>query len=101
MSMDPIVTDDGVVRERVVERRPETTTYVERSSGFGAGGVILTIIALALIAFAAFYLMNANRNDNLRTNAVTNAAASVSDSASSAAKNVSSAADRAADNAGQ
>jgi hypothetical protein len=40
------------------------------------------------VAIIAFFLMNANRNDAVRTDAVTSAAASVADSTAGAAKSV-------------
>jgi len=89
---------DGNTRERVVERDGGETTYVDRG-GSGAGGVIIGIAVLALVAIIAFFLLNQSRNDNLRTQAVTGAASSVADSASSAAKTVGDSAAGAADNA--
>jgi hypothetical protein len=87
---------DGVVSERTVERGGGGTTYVERGGGSGVGGVIIGIAVLALVAIVAFFLLQSNRNDAIRTDAVTNAASSVADSASSAAQGVTNAADNAA-----
>ena len=81
---------------RVVERDPGSTTYVDNGRGSGFGGVIIGIAVLALVAIVAFFLLNANRNDALRTDAVTSAASSVADSTASAAKNVGDAANTAA-----
>jgi hypothetical protein len=83
---------DGNTRERIVERDDGGTTYVDRG-GSGVGGVIIGIAVLALVAIVAFFLMNQNRNDNLRTSAATGAATSIGQ----AADNVGSAAGRAAD----
>jgi hypothetical protein len=83
--------------ERVVER-DSGTTYVDRG-GSGMGGVIIGIAVLALVAIVAFFLMNQNRNDTLRTSAVTGAASSVANSASRAADSVGNAAGTAADTA--
>ena len=75
------------VTERVVDHDGGSTTYVDKG-GSGVGGVIIGIAVLALVAIIAFFLLNANRNDALRTDAVTNAAASVADSTAGAAKSV-------------
>src|SRR5438552_478997 len=85
--------DDGVTSERVVERDGGGTTYVDRGGGgMGIGGVIVGIAVLALVAIVAFFLLNANRNDALRTNAVTSAASTVANSTSNAAQDVGNAA---------
>ena len=86
---------DGVTTERTVERGGGTT-YVDKG-GSGLGGVIIGIAVLALVAIVAFFLLQQNHNDTLRTNAVTGAASSVADSVGNAADNVGSAANRAAD----
>ena len=86
---------DGLTNERVVERDGGGTTYVEKG-GSGLGGVIIGIAVLALVAIVAFFLLQSNRNDAIRTDAVSSAASSVADSASNAANNVSNAADNAA-----
>jgi hypothetical protein len=91
--------NNGGVRERVVER-DAGPTYVERSGGAAAAGVIIGLAVLALVAIIAFFLLNQSRNDNLRTSAVTGAAATVADSASSAAQNVGDSASTAARKAG-
>ena len=85
------------VTERVVDRDGGSTTYVDTGGGSGFGGVIIGIAVLALVAIIAFFVLNANRNDAIRTDAVTSAASSVADSASTAANNVSNAASNAAD----
>lgn len=79
--------------ERVIERE------VEVSRGMGAGGVILALLVLALVAFGAFYVLNTTRNDNIRTDAVAGAASSVGKAADNASKSVSNAADQVADGA--
>lgn len=81
---------DGVTSERVVERGGGGTTVVEHRGGMG--GVIIGIAVLALVAIVAFFLLQANRNDAMRTDAVSSAASSVADSASSAAGAVGDAA---------
>lgn len=97
MATERVTTrDDGLTTERVVERDGGGTTYVDRG-GFGVGGVIIAIALLALVAIAAFFMLNANRNDAIRTDAVTSAASSVANSTSSAANNVSNAANNAAE----
>lgn len=83
--------DDGLTTERVVERDNGGTTYVERSGG-GVGGVIIGIAVLALVAIVAFFLLQASRNDDMRTDAVAGAASSVAESASNAAGAVGEAA---------
>ena len=87
---------DGVTNERVVERDAGGTTYVDKG-GSGMGGVIIGIAVLALVAIVAFFLLQSNRNDAIRTDAVTSAASSVADSASNAGQAVSNAANNAAD----
>ena len=80
------------VTERVVDRDGGSTTYVDAGGGGkGIGGVIIGIAVLAAVVILAFFLMNANRNDAIRTNAVSGAAESVSN----AADNVGDAAQRA------
>ena len=61
------------------------------------GRFVPGLALLALVAIVAFFLLNANRNDALRTNAVTSAASSVADSTAGAAKSVGNAANNAAD----
>ena len=96
MASERVTTrDDGTTTERVVERDGGGTTYVDRG-GSGVGGIIIGIAVLALVAIVAFFLLNANRNDAMRTNAVTSAASSVADSASGAAQSVGNAANNAA-----
>jgi hypothetical protein len=88
---------DGLTSERVIERDVGGgTTYIDKG-GSGMGGVIVGIAVLALVAIVAFFLLQSNRNDAMRTDAVTSAASSVADSASTAANNVSNAASNAAD----
>ena len=81
---------DGLTSERVVERDAGGATVVERRGGMG--GVIIGIAVLALVAIVAFFLLQANRNDAMRTDAVSSAASSVADSASNAAGAVGEAA---------
>ena len=87
---------DGVTSERVVERDGGGTTYVEKG-GSGMGGVLIGLAVLAMVAIVAFFLLQSNRNDAIRTEAVTSAASSVADSASNAAEGVSGAANNVAD----
>lgn len=87
---------DGLMTERVVER-DAGTTYVDAGGGSGMGGVLIGIAVLALVAIVAFFLLQSNRNDAMRTDAVTGAASSVAESAAGAAQGVSNAASRAAD----
>lgn len=87
---------DGLTSERVIERDAGGTTYVDKG-GSGLGGVVIGIALLALVAIVAFFLLQSNRNDAMRTDAVTSAAASVADSASNAADTAGAAANRAAD----
>ena len=88
---------DGLTRERVVERDAGGTTYVDTGRGSGLGGVIIGLAVLAMVAIIAFFLLQSNRNDAIRTDAVTSAASSVADSASTAATNVGDAANKAAE----
>lgn len=80
---------DGLTSERVIERDAGGTTYVDRG-GSGLGGIIIGIAVLALVAIVAFFLLQSNRNDAIRTDAVTSAAPNAAD-------NVGDAASRAAD----
>lgn len=94
-------TGDGVTRERVIERDVGGgATYVDKG-GSGVGGVLIGIAVLVIVAIVAFFLLQSNRNDAMRTQAVTSAASSVADSASTAAGSVGEAANRAADSASQ
>jgi hypothetical protein len=88
---------DGLTNERVVERDGGGTTYVDRGGGSGIGAVIIGVAVLALVAIVAFFLLQSNRNDAIRTDAVTSAASSVAGSASHAAQDVGNAAGQAAD----
>ena len=88
---------DGTV---VTERREDAPGYIERESAAGRGGlsgVLIGFAVLALVVVIAFFLMNANRNDALRTEAVSDAASSVASSAAGAANAVGDAASQAAD----
>jgi hypothetical protein len=82
MSERVTTRSDGVTTERVVER-DGGTTYVDRGRS-GVGSVLIGIAILALVAVIAFFLVNQNRNDAIRTNAVTSAASSMADSAAAA-----------------
>jgi hypothetical protein len=84
------------VTERVVDREGGSTTYVDNGRGSGISGVIIGIAVLALVAIVAFFLLNANRNDAMRTDAVTSAASTVADSTATAAQDVGNAANNAA-----
>ena len=88
---------DGLTKERVIERDAGGTTYVDRGGGSGIGGVLIGLAVLAMVAIVAFFLLQSNRNDAIRTDAVTSAASSVADSASNAAEGVSGAANNVAD----
>ena len=88
---------DGVTSERVVERAPSTaggTTVVERRGG-GMGWLALVAL-VALVAIVAYFLMNANQQEAVRTEAVSDAAASVAESAEGAANSVADAAENVA-----
>jgi len=99
MATERVTTrNDGATTERVVERDGGGTTYVDRGGGMGIGSVIIGIAILALVAVIAFFLLNQNRNDAIRTNAVTSAASSIADSTAGAAKDVGNAATTAANN---
>ncbi|HKP77980.1 MAG TPA: hypothetical protein VJU34_02525 [Phenylobacterium sp.] len=89
-------TSDGVTRERVIER-DGGTTYVDSGGGSGLGGVLIGIAVLAMVAIVAFFLLQANRNDAIRTDAVTSTASSVADSAAGAANSVGKAAENVGD----
>ena len=92
MATERVTEHPDGTRERVIERDTGGTTYVDRGSGSGMGGVIIGIAVLALVAIVAFFLLNQRRNETLRTNAVTSAASDVAKSASSAAESVGDAA---------
>jgi uncharacterized membrane protein len=84
------------VTERVVDRDGGNTTYVDKGGGSGVGGVIIGIAVLALVAIIAFFVLNANRNDAIRTDAVSSAASTVANSTATAARDVGNAASTAA-----
>lgn len=62
------------VVERTVEREPQTTVIEKRGGG---AGVVLGILAIAVVALLAWFLFAQNRNESVRTDAVTGAAQSV------------------------
>ena len=68
--------------ERVVERGAggSNPVIVERRGG-GMGGVIALIIGLAVVALIAYFLLNMNRQEEVRTDAVSAAAESVGNAA--------------------
>lgn len=69
-----------MVEERTTHTdAPHTTTVIERR---GSGGTVLIGIALLVaVIIGAFYLMNQNRNETIKTDAITGAAESVSEGA--------------------
>ena len=79
------MSEEKVTTERVVERpATHTTTVVDRGDrGGGMGGVLIGLAVLIIIAIGAYFLLNANRNDAVRTEAVSEAASSVSNAAES------------------
>ena len=83
---------DGVTAERRTERTEGSPVIVERR-GSGAGTIIAAIVGLAVVALIAYFLINMNRQDAVRTDAVSDAASSVA----GAADQVGDAAGRAAD----
>jgi hypothetical protein len=68
--------DDGVTAERTTEHSGGTTV-IERSGGGSGAGLLIGFILLIAVAIGAFYLINQNRNDNLKTDAITGTAKSV------------------------
>ncbi|QYF86252.1 hypothetical protein [Brevundimonas sp. PAMC22021] len=73
---------DGVNHERVVERGGGSNpVIVERRGGGGMGGVVALIIGLAVVALIAYFLLNMNRQEEVRTDAVSAAAESVGNAA--------------------
>ncbi len=82
--------------ERVIDHGGGTT--VVEKSGSGMGGVIIGIAVLALVAIVAFFLLQMNRNETVRTEAVSGAASSVAESVGNAAESVGDAAQRVAPN---
>ena len=73
----------------------ERVTYIDRGGG-GMGALMIGIAVLAVVAIIAFFVIQQNRNDAIRTDAITHAADSVAGSAGAAADRVGDAADRAA-----
>jgi lipid-binding SYLF domain-containing protein len=82
---------DGVSAERVTETGGNGTVVVERG-GSGAG-LLIGLAVLILVIVGAFYLINQNRNDAVRTDAVTSAAQSVGDAAGKVGDSAQKAAD--------
>lgn len=73
--------------ERVIEREVPTTTVVERDGGGGGMGMaMVAILVLAVLLIGGFFVLNANRNDSLRTAAVSDAASSVGAAADNVGK---------------
>ena len=86
--------------ERVIERTETPTTVIETDrKGGGGAGWLVALAVVAFLAIAAFFLMNASRNDALETAAVSDAASSVAGSVEGAASSVAGAADNAAESA--
>lgn len=81
----------GNVTERTVERGTSGPTVVERRGG--GGGVILGILAIALIAVVAFFLLDLNKGETRKDAAITEAAGDVGDGA----RKIGDAAEKAAD----
>lgn len=88
---------DGVTTERTVERGGADTTAVQTRGGGSGAGWLVALAAIAFLAIAAFFLMNATRNDAIETAAVSEAASSVAGSVEGAADSVAGAAGDAAD----
>lgn len=88
---------DGTITERTTDAGGGGTTYVERDSGGGVGMVLMALIGIAILAFAAFFFINASRNDAIRADAVSNAASNVGEAANRAADGVASAAQNVGD----
>lgn len=70
---------DGVTSERVTETAPAQTTVIERRGG--GGGLLIGLAVLVLVVIGAFYLINQNNREAVKTDAITGAAESVSDAA--------------------
>jgi predicted lipid-binding transport protein (Tim44 family) len=86
MATERVTTrNDGLMTERIIERDGDGTTFVDRG-GSGVAGVIIGIALLALVAFAAIFMLEARRNDAIRTNAVSSAAASLANSTAEAVR---------------
>lgn len=82
---------DGVTAERVTETGGSGTVVVERR-GSGAG-LLIGLAVLILVVVGAFYLINQNRNEAIKTDAVTSAAKSVDDAAGKVGDSAQKAAD--------
>ncbi|MEQ9663226.1 MAG: hypothetical protein RLN87_11845 [Parasphingopyxis sp.] len=76
--------DDGVTREKTVERSDEAphTVVVEKSGG-GAGWVIAIVLIVAVIA-GIYFFTQMSGNEALETEAITEAAGDVGDAAQQA-----------------
>lgn len=72
---------DGVNHERVVERGGSSNPVIVERRGGGMGGVVALIIGLAVVALIAYFLLNMNRQEEVRTDAVSAAAESVGNAA--------------------
>jgi uncharacterized membrane protein len=81
----------GNVTERTIERGTPGPTVVERRGG--GGGVILGILAIALIAVVAFFLLDLNKGETRKDDAIARAAGDVGDGA----RKIGDAAEKAAD----
>jgi hypothetical protein len=80
--MDERVTErsDGVTAERVTERSESGggTTVIETSGGGGSGaGLLIGFVLLIAVVIGAYFLINQNRNEAIKTDAITSAAKSV------------------------
>jgi len=70
------MTDNRTPNER-------ETVVVERGGGSGAG-ILIGVALLILVAIGAYFVINQNRNEAVKTEAVTEAARSVGDAADKA-----------------
>lgn len=72
---------DGVTAERVTEtdNRGSGPVIVERRGG--GGSILIGLVLLIALAIGAYYLINQNSRENIKTNAVVGAAESVGDAA--------------------
>ncbi|MCW3848366.1 hypothetical protein OF829_14065 [Sphingomonas sp. LB-2] len=84
---------DDDVTTTTTPNSPGQTTIIERRGGGGGMGLMIGFILLVALAIGAFYLINQNRNEAVKTDAISDAAKGVE----KAAGKVGDAAEKAGD----
>jgi hypothetical protein len=84
------MSGDRVTETTTTPGAAHSTTVIERRGS--GGGLLIGLAVLILVVIGAFYLMNQNRNEAVKTDAITQAARDVGSSAKKAGDAVEKAA---------